>query len=77
MRVFAVTGLAFGLLAGPVVAQSAAIDLNGDGMYSFAEVMAALPEVSEADFDRLDTNGDGMLDADEIAAGEAAGILPR
>jgi hypothetical protein len=63
--------------AAPVWAQSAAIDINGDGMYSFAEVQAALPEVSEDQFDQLDLNNDGLLDAEEIAAGEAAGILPR
>ncbi|WP_322888845.1 MULTISPECIES: hypothetical protein [unclassified Yoonia] len=61
----------------PAFAQSSAIDVNGDGRYSFPEVQAAAPEVSEDDFAALDTNGDGLLDAEEIAAGEAAGILPR
>lgn len=61
----------------PAFAQSAAIDVNGDGRYSFPEVQAAAPEVSEDTFAALDTNGDGLLDADEISAGEAAGSLPR
>ncbi|MBQ2263446.1 MAG: hypothetical protein II336_19050 [Loktanella sp.] len=65
------------LLALPAFAQSTAIDVNGDGMYSFPEVQAAAPDVTEDDFAALDTNGDGLLDAEEIAAGEAAGILPR
>ncbi|MBR2656832.1 MAG: hypothetical protein IKD58_10140 [Loktanella sp.] len=65
------------LLALPAMAQNAAIDVNGDGMYSFPELQAALPELTEDDFEALDTNGDGLLNAEEIAAGEAAGILPR
>ncbi|EAQ06532.1 hypothetical protein SKA53_05573 [Yoonia vestfoldensis SKA53] len=65
------------LLALPALAQSTAIDVNGDGQYSFPEVQAAAPEVSEDNFAALDINGDGLLDAAEIAAGEAAGILPR
>ena len=65
-----------GLLAAPTFAQDATIDVNGDGMYSFPEVLAVMPEMSEADFTVLDGNGDGLLDADEIAAGTEAGILP-
>ncbi|WP_322892625.1 MULTISPECIES: hypothetical protein [unclassified Yoonia] len=65
------------LLALPAFAQSADIDINADGMYSFPEVQAAAPDVTEDDFAALDSNGDGLLDAEEIAAGEAAGVLPR
>lgn len=63
-------------LAAPVFAQSADIDINGDGMYSLAELRAALPSISEDTFSVLDSSGDGLLDADEIAAGTAAGLLP-
>ena len=63
-------------LAAPAVAQDAAIDINGDGMYSLAELRAALPSISEDTFSVLDASGDGLLDADEIAAGIAAGLLP-
>ena len=65
------------LLALPAMAQNADIDINGDGMYSLAEIRAALPGFSDDDFDRLDSNNDGLLDAEEIAAGEAEGLLPR
>ncbi|WP_019953819.1 hypothetical protein [Yoonia vestfoldensis] len=61
----------------PAFAQSTAIDVNGDGRYSFPEVQAAAPEVSEDAFAALDVNGDGLLDSDEIAVGEGAGTLPR
>lgn len=65
------------LFAAPVLAQSAAIDVNADGMYSFPELQAAAPELTEDDFAALDSNGDGLLDSEEIAAGEASGVLPR
>jgi hypothetical protein len=64
------------LVASPLVAQSADIDLNGDGMYSYPELMAVMPEMTEDAFAALDTSGDGLLDADEIAAGVSSGALP-
>jgi len=63
-------------LAVPGFAQSADIDINGDGMYSYPELQAVMPEVSEDDFAVLDTSGDGLLDADEIAVATEAGLLP-
>jgi len=64
------------LLATPLAAQDAAIDVNADGMYSFPELTAVMPEMTEDTFITLDANGDGLLDADEIAAGTDAGLLP-
>jgi hypothetical protein len=58
------------------MAQSADIDINGDGMYSYAELQAYAPDISEDTFSVLDTSGDGLLNASEIAAGTAAGLLP-
>ena len=63
-------------LAVPGFAQSADIYINGDGMYSYPELQAVMPEVSEDDFAVLDTSGDGLLDADEIAVATEAGLLP-
>lgn len=60
----------------PAFAQDAAIDINGDGMYSLPELQAVMPEITEDKFAALDTSGDGLLDADEIAAGVASGVLP-
>ena len=62
-------------LGAPVAAQDANVDINGDGMYSFPELMAVQPEITEEQFESLDTSGDGLLDAEEIAAGVAAGVL--
>lgn len=64
------------LLATPLAAQDAAIDVNADGMYSFPELQAAMPDMTEDTFVTLDANGDGLLDAAEIAAGTEAGLLP-
>lgn len=64
------------ILAIPGFAQSADIDINGDGMYSYAEVRAFAPDLSQDTFAVLDTSGDGLLDAAEIAAAVAAGLLP-
>ena len=64
------------IFAAPLLAQSADIDINGDGMYSYAEVRAYAPDLSEDTFKVVDTSGDGHLDAAEIAAGVAAGLLP-
>lgn len=57
-------------------AQTADMDVNGDGMYSFPELQAAMPDMSDVTFVTLDVSGDGLLDADEIEAGVAAGLLP-
>ncbi len=63
-------------LAVPSFAQDAEIDVNGDGMYSYPELQAVMPEMTEDDFAVLDTSGDGLLDADEIAVATEAGLLP-
>jgi len=63
-------------LAVPSFAQDAEIDINGDGMYSYPELQAVMPEMTEDDFTVLDTSGDGLLDADEIAVATQAGLLP-
>ncbi len=63
-------------LAVPAFAQDPAIDIDGDGMYSFSEVQAVMTEMTEDDFTVLDSSGDGLLDADEIAVAVEAGMLP-
>ncbi|WP_375255635.1 hypothetical protein [Yoonia sp.] len=72
----AILTLSAAVFAAPVLAQSADIDINGDGMYSYAEVRAYAPDLSQETFNVVDTSGDGLLDASEIAAGVSAGLLP-
>lgn len=44
-------------------------DTDGDGKLSWEEALAALPSLSRAVFDELDTNTDGYLDRDELGLG--------
>tara|TARA_R110002049_G_scaffold36661_1_gene116631 strand:+ start:174 stop:503 length:330 start_codon:yes stop_codon:yes gene_type:complete len=66
------------LIAAPAFAQEmdAAIDVNGDGMYSFPELQAVDAELTEDAFTVMDVNGDGLLDGDEVAAATDAGLMP-
>lgn len=61
--------------AGATIAQDAEIDVNGDGMYSFPELQAVMPDLTADAFTVMDVSGDGLLDAEEIAAGTEAGLL--
>jgi len=70
------TALCLSMVAGAAAAVIAEIDVNSDGMYSFPEVLAVMPDFTDADFAALDANGDGLLDGDEIAAAVEAGMLP-
>ncbi len=63
--------------ATPAFAQGVdpALDVNADGMFSFTEVMAGYPDMTEDMFTTMDANGDGLLDADEVTAAVDAGTL--
>lgn len=63
-------------VAGSAFAQDAAIDVDGDGMYSFPELLSVMPDITDAEFTTMDVSGDGLLDAEEIAAATEAGMLP-
>jgi hypothetical protein len=62
--------------AGHAMGQGLVLDADGDGLVSYGEAQAALPDLTEAEFAALDANGDGMLNAEEIAAAEEAGLIP-
>ena len=66
------------LVAGAAMAQEAdpAIDVNGDGFYSFPEIGTVFPDLTDADFTVMDTTGDGLLDMAEVMAAEEAGLMP-
>lgn len=53
------------------------IDVNGDGFYSFPEVGTVYFEVTSAVFAQIDTTGNGLLDMAEVAAAQAAGLMPQ
>ncbi len=50
-------------------------DTDGSGTYSLEELQAAYPDLTEDGFALIDANGDGVVDADELAAAQAAGTL--
>jgi hypothetical protein len=76
-RALAHAALILGLVgAGHAMGQGLVLDADGDGLVSYPEAQAALPDLTEAEFAALDSNGDGMLDTDEIAAAQEAGLIP-
>jgi len=51
------------------------MDTDQDGLYSLAEMRTEYADLTEADYAALDTNQDEAVDADELAAAIASGIL--
>jgi len=56
--------------------QATAMDSDGDGLVSYTELLAILPEVTGEEFAMMDVDGSGALDADELAAAQDSGMLP-
>jgi len=57
------------------VALAHEMDTDQDGLYSLAEMRTEYADLTEADYAALDTNQDEAVDADELAAAIASGIL--
>lgn len=53
----------------------AELDANGDGVLSFAELLAGYPALTEETYGTMDANSDGAVDAEELAAAEDAGLI--
>ncbi|GAA5067134.1 EF-hand domain-containing protein [Roseibacterium beibuensis] len=58
------------------VAQTMLEDTDGDGAYSYEEMLAAYPDLTQELFDEADANADGAIDADELAAAREGGLFP-
>lgn len=65
------------LLAGTTAAIAQdALDSDGDGMVSMAELQAVYADFAEEDFTAVDLDGDGLLNGDELALARESGMLP-
>lgn len=51
-------------------------DADGNGTYSFDELKAAFPDLTDEVFKAADANADGQLSADELKAAQDAGKIP-
>ncbi|MEE9427361.1 MAG: hypothetical protein V3V25_04355 [Paracoccaceae bacterium] len=69
------TVLVLGLSTTALFAQTI-VDADGDGLLSYAEMLTALPDLTEETFVAMDTNEDGLIDADELTAAREAGLVP-
>lgn len=76
MKTILTTLSALTLIAAPALAQDTLIDTDGDGMVSWDELQAALPDATEEAFTAADVDADGMLTAEELLAAQDAGTLP-
>lgn len=74
MKKLLMTAVAGLVLTAPAFAQTD-LDADGDGIVTLEEVQAVNPDITAEDFATMDTDGDGSLDADEVAAAQAAGLL--
>lgn len=69
-------GTVSALIAGVAHAQTAVEDTDGNGVYSFEELVAVFPDLTQEVFSAADADGDGALSADELSAAQAAGNIP-
>ena len=57
-------------------AQTTVTDTDANGTYSMEELKASYADLTDETFKTVDANADGQVDADELAAAVAAGVLP-
>ncbi len=75
-QILAYATLILGMVsAGHAMGQAETLDTDGDGMVSYTEIVVAMPEMTQEDYDALDLDGDGLLNAEELTAAEDAGLL--
>ncbi len=64
------------VLGNPMAIETVVIaDADGNGLYSYAEVKAALPRITAQTFAAADLDKDGALNAEELALGQATRAL--
>lgn len=73
-RTLTVLTMALGVSATGALAATE-MDTDGDGVYSFEEMLAAVPTLTEETFITIDANGDGAVDEAELAAAQESGLI--
>jgi len=68
-------GATTALMSGAALAATE-IDADGDGVFSYDEMVAAFPEMTEETYIAVDANADGMVDTEELAAAQEVGLVP-
>lgn len=80
MRKLALGLLAAGLLATPVLAQTALtfadVDTNGDGRLSYEELQVVWPDLTQEEFDNADVENLGSVTPDQLSALQPAAVPP-
>jgi len=78
MKTLVPTLVAATLAATGAMAQSAGgvEDQNDDGIYSMEELQAAYPELTQEQYDEIDSDDDGTVDVGEFADAVEEGWVP-
>ena len=69
-------GVVSALAAAQANAQTVVTDADGNGVFSYEEMVAAFPDLTAEAFGEADANSDGQVDADELQAAQEAEIIP-
>lgn len=69
-------GVVSALVAGVATAETMIEDADGNGLYSYEELVVVFPELTEETFAAADLDADGALSVDELAAAQEAGNIP-
>lgn len=69
-------GLAATAALATVATAATEMDTDGDGMYSFAELLVGAPTLTEETYTVMDANADGAVDPDELSAAQEGGLYP-
>ncbi|GKY86818.1 EF-hand domain-containing protein [Sinisalibacter aestuarii] len=68
--------LAILLVSGSAAFAQDALDADGDGLVTLAELQAMYPDFTDEQFAEADTDASGALDEAELAAATEAGMIP-
>ena len=74
IRILAAASAGLLLISGATFAHE--MDTDQDGLYTLAEMQTEYADLTQEQYDALDTNKDGAVDVDELQAAIESGTLP-